>query len=114
MGSRCVAANLATATGACCSAAACKTAATSRRAAAATITSATTVAEAMAPPAVAVAPAGPRAHAQENAAIEVPRAVKTIGRAGVRRIVVVAVRTNGWNADVDDELSQIGRASCRE
>jgi hypothetical protein len=60
----------------------------------------------MTAPAVAIAPAGPWAHAQEDAAIEVPRTVKSIGCAGVRRIVVIAVRTYGWGAaDVDDDLS---------
>jgi hypothetical protein len=58
----------------------------------------------MATPTVAVAPAGPWAHTQEDATVEVFRPIKSIGRAGVRSIVVIAVRTNGWNADVDDDL----------
>jgi hypothetical protein len=45
----------------------------------------------MATPAVAVAPACPGTHAQEDAAVEVTRPIKSIGRAGVRRIVVIAV-----------------------
>src|ERR1035437_2381057 len=102
----CVAANLATAAGACCpAAAACITAATGCRTAPASITSSATVAEAMTTPTVAIAPAGPRTHAQKDAAIKVSRPVKSIGRAGVRFIVVIAVRTDGWNADVYDDLS---------
>jgi hypothetical protein len=58
----------------------------------------------MATPAMAIAPAGPRAHAQEDAAVKVSRTVKSIGRAGVRGIVVITVLTNGWNADVDHDL----------
>src|ERR1017187_8615481 len=80
-------------------------AATGCLAPAAAIVSSTAVAEAMATPAVTVAPAGPWAHAQKYAAIKVPRPIKSIGRAGVRCIVVIAVRTNGWNADVYDKLS---------
>src|ERR1035437_9450518 len=101
----CVAANLATAAGACCPAAAYITAATGHGAAAATIASSTAIAEAMTTPTVAIAPAGPGTHAQKDAAIKVSRPVKSIGRAGVRFIVVIAVRTDGWNADVYDDLS---------
>jgi hypothetical protein len=86
-------------------AAARKIAATGCLSAAATIVSSTTVAETMAAPAVAVAPACPGTHAQEDAAVEVPRPVKAIGRAGVRRIVVIAVRTYGWSVDVNNNLS---------
>ncbi len=85
-------------------AATCKIASIGRGAAAATIASAATVTEAMAAPAVAIAPAGPWAHAQEDAVVEVPRTVKANGRAGVRCIVVVAVRTDGLNADVNHNL----------
>jgi hypothetical protein len=73
-------------------------------AAAATIASATTVTEAMAAPAVAIAPASPWAHAQEDSVVEVSRPVKTHWRAGVGLIVVIAVRANRWYADVDDDL----------
>ena len=105
MGSHCIAASLTAAAGAFCPAAACKAAATGRFAAPSTIASAAAVAEAMATPAVTIAPAGPWAHAQEDAAVKVSRPVKSIGRAGIRRIVIIAVRTDGWNADVNDELS---------
>jgi hypothetical protein len=59
---------------------------------------------AMAAPAVLVAPAGPRTHAQEDAVEEVIRPVKARGCAAVRRIVVVAPLTDGWNADANDNL----------
>jgi hypothetical protein len=91
MVSRYIVVSLTTAVGAYFPAAACIIATTGRLAAAATITSSTTVAEAMATPAVAVAPAGPRPHAQEDAAVKIPRPVKSIGRAGIRCIVVIAV-----------------------
>jgi len=101
-------------------AAVCKIAAIGRVAAAATIASAAAITEAMAAPAVAIAPAGPWAHAQEDAVVEVPRPVKAIGRAGVRRIVVVAVRTDGLNADINYNLrsdrwhkGQAGEQCCR-
>src|ERR1035437_9748318 len=100
----CVAASLTTAARLA-TAAARITATTSHGAAAASITSSAPVAEAMTTPTVAIAPAGPRTHAQEDAAIKVSRPVKSIGRAGVRFIVVIAVRTDGWNADVYDDLS---------
>src|ERR1035437_1468239 len=105
MVSPCVAASLTTAAGACSPAAARITATAGRFAAPASITSSATVAEAMTTPTVAIAPAGPRTHAQKDAAIKVSRPVKSIGRAGVRFIVVIAVRTDGWNADVYDDLS---------
>jgi hypothetical protein len=55
-------------------------------------------------PAVAIAPAGPWAHAQENTAIKIARPVEAIGRAGVRSIVVIAVGTDRLNADADFDL----------
>src|SRR5580693_138033 len=55
-------------------------------------------AEAMLTPAVAVAPVCPRAHAQEDAVIEISRPVKAAGCAAVWRIVVVAVGTDGLYA----------------
>jgi hypothetical protein len=94
-----------TAAAACSSSAARITAATGRVAAATAIASTTAVTEAMAAPAVTVAPAGPWAHAQEDPVIEVPRPVITIGRTGVRRIVVIAVLTDGLNTQIDDYLS---------
>jgi hypothetical protein len=66
-------------------------------------------AEAMPAPAMAIAPAAPRAHAQEDAVVEVSRPVITHGRALVRRVAVVTVRTDGLNADIDVDL----RASRR-
>jgi len=91
--------------------AACKAAVIGGISAAPTITSATTFDEAMSAQAVAIAPAGPWAHAEEDAVVEVPWAVKAVGRAGVRRVVVVAVLANGLNtnADADDDL----RLCCR-
>jgi hypothetical protein len=73
-------------------------------AAAAAIVSSTTGTEAMAAPSVAISPSGPWAHAQEDAVVEIARPVKAIGRTGVRRIVVVAIRTYRLNANADDDL----------
>jgi hypothetical protein len=72
-------------------AAACIAAALGHGPAAAAIVSATAVTEPMAAPAVAITPAGPWAHAQEDAVVEISRPVKAIGCAGVRRIVIIAV-----------------------
>jgi hypothetical protein len=79
--------------------------------ASATIASATTFDEAMSAPTMAIAPAGPRTHAEEDAVVEVAWAVKAIGRAGVWRVVVIAVLANRLNAtaDADDNL----RLCCR-
>jgi hypothetical protein len=52
--------------------------------------------KAMAAPTVVITPAGPWAHAQEDAVIEVARPVITNRGAGVRCIAVVAVRTDRW------------------
>ena len=60
--------------------------------------------KAMAAPAVAVAPSAPWTHPQEDAVVEVPWPVVTIGRAGIRRIAVVAVCTAWLNADVNHKL----------
>jgi hypothetical protein len=65
--------------------------------------------KAMAAPTVAVAPAAPWAHAQEDAVVEVSGPVVAVGRAGVRRIAVVAIGAGWLNADVNDKL----RLSCR-
>ena len=86
------------------SAAARKTAAVCHGTAAAAIASAALFGEAVIPPAVSITPAGPWAHAQEDAAVKVSWPVESIGRAGVGRVVVVAVRTNRWNADADGNL----------
>ena len=69
------------------------------RAAAAPIASTTAINEPMPAPAVAITPAGPWAHAQEDPVIEVSRPVEPIGRAGIRRIVVIAVLANRLNTN---------------
>ena len=79
-----------------------------RHAAAAVIAPAAFADEAMAAPAVPIAPAGPWAHAQEDAVIEISRTVKAIRRAGVRLVVVVAIGTDGLNAYADHKL-RLGR-----
>jgi hypothetical protein len=81
-----------------------KTAAVGHGAAAPAIASAAAVTEAMAAPAVLIAPAGPWAHAQEDAVVKVPRPVKSIGRAVVRSIVVIAIGTDRLNAYIDNNL----------
>jgi hypothetical protein len=58
----------------------------------------------MAAPAVAVAPSGPGAHAQEDAVVEVPWPVIAIGRAGVGRVLVVAILTNRLHTNADKNL----------
>ena len=68
-------------------------------AAAAAIASTTAVDEPMPTPPMTITPAGPWAHSQEDPVIEVSRPVKAIGRAGIRRIVVVAVLANWLNAN---------------
>jgi hypothetical protein len=59
---------------------------------------------AMLAPAVGISPAGPWAHAQEDAVVEVIRPVKTLGRAAVRRGFVIAPLADGWFADFDSNL----------
>jgi hypothetical protein len=61
--------------------------------------------KAMAAPAVAVAPSAPWAHTQEDAVVEVSRPVIAVGRAGVWRIAVVAIRTDRLSANVNNKLS---------
>jgi len=74
-------------------------------AAAAAIATAAVVVEAMSAPAVAVSPAGPGAHAEEDAVIEVARAIVAIGRAGVGGVVVVSpLADRRWAADADEHL----------
>ena len=58
--------------------------------------------KAMAAPTVVIAPAGPWAHAQEDAVVEVARPVITDRSAGIRCIAVVAVRTDGWRTTYGD------------
>ena len=59
------------------------------------VDSSAAAAEAMLTPAVAIAPVRPRAHAQEDAAIEIAGSIIAHGCASVRRIAVVAVGTDG-------------------
>ena len=66
-------------------------------AAATAVASATTISE-------AIAPAGPGANAQEDAVVEVPRAVKARGRAAIGRIFVIAILANrGRTAEADTD-----------
>jgi hypothetical protein len=58
--------------------------------------------KAMTAPTVVIAPAGPWAHAQEDAVVEVARPVITNRGAGIRCIAVVTVRTDGWWATYAD------------
>jgi hypothetical protein len=71
-------------------------------AASAGIPSSSAIAEAMVAPAVAVAPTSPWTHAQENAVIEIARAIEADGGARVRCVVVVAV--GAGRLDADDNL----------
>lgn len=74
------------------------------------VSSSTTIAEAMAAPTMAISPAGPWTHAQEDAVIEIAGSIKANRRAGVRRIVVVAIGADGLGtADADDNLRVSGR-----
>src|SRR5580698_1891993 len=66
-------------------------------------------AESMAAPAVAIAPAAPRPHPEEDAIVEISRPVIAHGRALVGRIAVIAVRAGGLNADVHHKLGLGGR-----
>ena len=81
-------------------------------AAAAAVAAAAVVVEAMAAPAVAVSVAGPGAHAEEDAVIEVARPVEAVGRAGVGGVVVVAPLADGrlpaTEADADLDLGLRG------
>lgn len=68
------------------------------------VSSSTTVGEAMIAPAVVIAPVGPRAHAKEDAVIEIARPVKANRSAGVGGIVVVAIGTDGLSPYADGNL----------
>ena len=60
---------------------------------------------AMFAPAVTITPAGPWAHAQEDAVVEVIRPVKAPGGASIGRFFVVAPMTSDWwFADFNDNL----------
>src|SRR5580658_718011 len=69
------------------------------RVAASVVPASAAAAEAMLTPAVAVSPVCPRAHAQEDAVIEISRPIKAARRAAIRCIVVVAVGTDWRYAD---------------
>ena len=69
------------------------------------VASATRSGEAMSAPAVRVAPVGPGTYTEEDAVIEIARAVVANRGAGVGRVVVVAVGANrGRSTDVDGDL----------
>jgi hypothetical protein len=70
-----------------------------RETASAVISSTTTAAETMTSPAVAIAPASPWAHAQEDTVVEIARPVKTNWCAGIWCVVIVTVGTSRLNAD---------------
>jgi hypothetical protein len=57
--------------------------------------------KAVSAPTMRIAPVCPRAHAQEDAVIEVSWPVETVGCACVRGVVVVAPLANRWSAQVD-------------
>ncbi len=67
-------------------------------AASAVVASAATPGEAMSAPAVAIAPPSPWAHTQEDPVIEISRSIVAIGRAGVGRVVVIAIGADWLNA----------------
>lgn len=58
----------------------------------------------MVSPTMAIAPARPWAHAEEDTVVEVAGAVKSDWRAGVGCVVVVAVSAHGLNAQIEDNL----------
>ena len=70
----------------------------------AVVTSAAFTGESVRAPAVAVAPAAPRAHAQEDSVVEVPGPIIAHGGALVGCIAVVAVLTNWLNSDANHDL----------
>jgi len=74
------------------------------RASAAVIASAAIIHKPVAAPAMAVAPPSPRSHAEKDSIVEISRPIKPHGRAGIRRVVVIAIRTNRLNADVEADL----------
>jgi hypothetical protein len=71
---------------------------------AAVVAASAAISEAMSAPSVPIAPAGPGTHAQEDAVVEVPRAVKAIGCAAIGLIFVIAIfanRRRAADADTD-------------
>jgi hypothetical protein len=79
------------------------------KAAAAVVAASALTMEAIFAPAVSIAPAGPGAHAEEDAVVKVPRPVKPIRCASIGRSFVIAPLTDGWDADFDGNLSFRGR-----
>jgi len=73
------------------------------------IPSSTLVDKAMSAPAVIIAPACPRPHSEEDAVVEVSRPVEAHRRAGVWRIVVIAIRAHRLDSDADRYLRVCGR-----
>lgn len=71
--------------------------------AAAVIASAAFAAEAMPAPAVVITPARPGPHAQEDAVVEIARSVIAHRRAGIRGVIVIAIRA--VRLDADNHLS---------
>jgi len=89
--------------------AASKRCATTTASTAAHVATASTAAKAMPAPAVAVAPVSPWTYAQEDAIVKIARAEVAIGRAGVGRIVVIAIRAyRRRTANPDYELCLSG------
>jgi hypothetical protein len=66
------------------------------------------VVEAMSAPAVAIAPAAPWTHAQEDAVVEVSRSVIAHRCAGIRLVAIVAVRAVRLRTNIDIDL-RLGR-----
>jgi hypothetical protein len=68
------------------------------------VAASTPVSEAMAAPAMAIAPAGPGTNAQKHPVVEVPRTIKAIRRAAIGRIFVIAIlASRRRTADIDSE-----------
>ena len=59
----------------------------------------------MVAPTVTVTVVSPRFYTQKDSFIEVPGVVETVGGAGVRGVIAIAVRTDRLNADADVNLS---------
>jgi hypothetical protein len=64
--------------------------------------------KAMAAPTVAVAPTGPWAHAQEDAIVEIAWSVEAHRGALIWCVVVVAIRADRLNTDIDHDLRVSG------
>ena len=63
-------------------------------------------------PTVVIAPVGPGSYAEEDAVVEVAGAVVAIGRARVRRVVVVAIRAP-WRRSAADVHANGDLRGCR-